>query len=226
MRPVEWKKYALAFLITSAVFATALFISNSLNDRRIQELQNTKDRISIDILSLEIQFDLLQGLSCADITDNSVLSGELATLASRLDFTETQLGADNPEVLRLKQQYSLLQIKDYLLMQKVSEKCSVKPVFVLYFYSNEGDCPDCTREGDVLTYLREQYPQLRVYSFDYNLDLAALKTLRTITKLSGKLPAISINNKVYYGFQGTDDILKILPQLKTLKKPIPPAEKN
>jgi len=217
MQTGAWKKYALAFVITAAIFATAIFVSAKLNDRRIAELQQTEARISIDILSLETQFDLLQELSCSDITDSSVLSAELGTLGSRLDFTEQQLGANNAEVLRLKQQYSLLEIKDYLLMRKVSEKCGLKPVSVLYFYSNEGDCPDCDREGSVLTFLREEYPQLRVYSFDYNLDLSALKTLLTITKLNGTLPALVIKNKVYYGFKSVEDMQKILPELATLK---------
>jgi hypothetical protein len=62
-------------------------------------------------------------------------------------------------------------------MQQISQKCKTKPVYVLYFYSNAGDCPECSRAGDVLTYLRQTYPSLRVYSFDYNLDLSALQTL-------------------------------------------------
>jgi thiol-disulfide isomerase/thioredoxin len=217
MPSTDWKKYALAFVITAALFSTAFYASNMLNAKRIEEIRSIEDRIAIDILSLETQFDLLQELSCKDITENPVLSSELNSLASRLDFAEGELGSDNAEVLRLKRQYSLLEIKDYLLMQKVSEKCELKPVFILYFYSNAGDCPDCVREGHVLTYLREQYPQLRVYSFDYNLDLAALNTLEGISKLNGSLPALVIKNKVHYGFQGTEDIEKILPELKTLK---------
>lgn len=217
MQP-DWKKYALAFVITAALFSTAFYASNMLNAKRIEQIQNIEDRISIDILSLETQFDLLEELSCEDITENPVLSSELNSLASRLDYAEGQLGSDNAEVERLKRQYSLLEIKDYLLMQKVSQKCKLKPIFILYFYSNAGDCPDCTREGHVLTYLREQYPQLRIYSFDYNLDLSALKTLKGLSKLNGNLPALVIENKVYYGFQGTEDIEKIIPELETLKK--------
>jgi hypothetical protein len=45
-------------------------------------------------------------------------------------------------------------------MQQISQKCKTKPVYVLYFYSNAGDCPECSRAGDVLTYLRQTYPEL------------------------------------------------------------------
>jgi len=215
---IDWRKYVFALVITSAVFFTALFVSNYFNERRIETIRNIEDRISIDILSLETQFDLLEELSCDEITENSALSKELNALEQRLSYTEAQLGADNEEVLKLKQSYSLLQIKDYLLMKKISEKCELNPIFILYFYSNEGDCEDCIRMGHVLTFLRGQYPKLRVYSFDYNLGLSALDTLITINNIKAKLPAFVIGNEVYYGFHSREEMEEIIPLLDTLRE--------
>ena len=98
-------------------------------------------------------------------------------------------------------------------MQKISDKCGKPPLTIIYFYSNANDCSDCEREGYVLTDLRQQFPDLRVYSFDYNLDISAVKTLIAINKVENKLPAIYIKNKMYYGFQGVSDIEKIMPEL-------------
>ena len=64
----------------------------------------------------------------------------------------------------------------------------------------------------------EPYPQLRVYSFDYNLDLSALQTLISIDKVENDLPAILIKDNVYYGFKTMADIEKILPELAKLKR--------
>ena len=96
-------------------------------------------------------------------------------------------------------------------MQQVAAKCHLKPVFVLYFYSNKGDCPDCDSAGNVLTYLRQTYPQLRVYSFDYNLDVGALRTLIGIYKIGNSLPAFVVNGTVTYGVTDLASIEKILP---------------
>lgn len=211
MRTLDWKKYLLVLIITSLIFFTALFISDKVNEERFAELQDIENRIATDIVSLETQFDLLEELSCKEINENSVLSSELDALAERLAYTEAQVGDDNLEVIRLKRSYTLLQIKDYILMKKVAEKCKLDPVFIFYFYSNAGDCPDCTREGHVLTYLRQQYPGLRVYSFDYNLDLSALKTLITINKVKPTFPALVINEKALYGFQDIEVIESVLP---------------
>ncbi|HEY4522664.1 MAG TPA: hypothetical protein VJH91_03470 [Candidatus Paceibacterota bacterium] len=216
-RSARWRTYAIAFLITAFIFATALYASNYFNDRRIADIEATQDNISIDILSLETQFDLLAEHSCQDISENSVLSREIQPLAQRLSYLESQSGVDEDELARLKRYYSLLQIKDLLLMQKVTDKCRLKPVFILYFYSNRGDCDDCEEQGYALTGLAQKYPQLRIYSFDYNLGLSALQTLVDINDVRNELPALVIKNKAYYGLQRIEDIEKILPELATLE---------
>jgi len=213
----DWRKYILAFGITSAIFFTAFYIAARIDATRVADVRATQEAISIDLLSSEVQFELLGNLDCSIITERPVLTEELNSLAERLSFTEEQLGSDNAEVLTLKKQYSLLQIKDYLLMQKISQKCGTKPVFVLYFYSNTGDCAECGRAGDVLTYLRQTYPELRVYSFDYNLDLSALQTLIALRKVKTPLPAFIINNRApVYGFKDLVQMEEIIPELKTL----------
>lgn len=217
-RVARWGNYVVAFLITALIFATALYVSNYFNDRRVADIQATQDNISIDILSLETQFDLLAEHACRDITENSVLSSEIKPLASRLSYLETQPGVDQNELARLKRYYSLLQIKDLMLMQEVTEKCrNIQPVFILYFYSNKGDCAECEEMGYVLTGLNEKYPQLRIYSFDYNLGLSALQTLIDINDVRDALPALVIEGQSYYGFKTIEEIEKILPELADLQ---------
>ena len=216
MTNFDWKKYAVVFGITVIIFGTALYISNFANQKRLQEIQSIEDKIAIDILSSETQFSLLAESSCADV-NNLVLSEELNSLSEKLSFTESNLGTDNTEVIKLKRYYSLLQIKDYLLMKKVREKCGLKPLVILYFYSNAGDCNECEKLGYVLTFLRNEYPELRVYSFDYNLELSALRTLKNILRIRNDLPVVVINDKPYYGFKEIEEFEKIMPELYALR---------
>lgn len=222
MKPTfDWRKYAFAFVITALIFGTAVFLSDYFGQKKIDEIRAIQEKISIDILSSETQFALLEESACnndqATTTNGTTLSDELGSLADKLSQTEQDRGADDAEVQSLKRYYSLLQIKDYLLMMKISQKCKTKPVAMIYFYSNQGDCPDCEREGYVLTRLRETYPELRVYAFDYHLDLSAVKTLVSINKVENKLPALFIDGKAYYGFQSVEDLEKAVPELNTLK---------
>ncbi len=214
-----FKKYIYAFFITTAIFITAIFLSNYFSQKRLNEIKNIESRIAIDILASETQFALLEELSCGDI-GNTFLSKELNELGEKLSYTEENRGSDDLEVLNLKRYYSLLQIKDFLLYQKVKQRCGVpKGVLspIIYFYSNEdGECDDCEKEGFVLTRLREEYPEFRVYSFDYNLDLGALATLINIYGIEKDLPAILLNDRLYYGFRSLDEMKTLLPELKKI----------
>jgi hypothetical protein len=215
-RTARWRSYFVALLITGLIFATAFYASNYFNQRRVDDIRAAQDDISTDILNIETQFDLLQEHSCSDVSENAVLPSSLSSLGSQLSYMEAQ-GGNAPEVTRLKSLYSLMEIKDYLLMKQISQNCSLKPIFILYFYSNKGDCTDCQKQGYVLTALAQKYPQLRIYSFDYNLNVSALQTLIGIDNVQNKLPALLINGKAYYGLQMVPDVEKILPQLSTMK---------
>jgi len=208
------KKYLIAFLIAAAIFFSAFLVSNYFNQKRIDNIRNIEKKISTNILSLETQFELLQDASCKYIKENPVLSKELNSLAQKLSYTESQLGTDNPRVIKLKKSYSLLEIKDYLLMKKVDQKCKTDPVFTLYFYSNRDDCPECEQMGHILTHLRKNYPKLRVYSFDYHLNLSALKTLISIKNVEHDLPAIVVDGEVMHGFHSLEQVKEKLPMEK------------
>lgn len=215
---IETKKYVFAFVITAIVFFSALLISNVFSKSRIEEIKSIQDKIAMDILSSETQFALLKESSCKSIDHgNTAFSEELGILAARLSYMEEKLGDNNEEVIGLKKYYSLLQIKDYLLVEQIRQKCGVKPITIIYFYSNLDDCEDCKRAGYVLNKLRDEFPELRIYSFDYNLDLSAIKTLKSIHGVMNKLPALIIWNENYYGFKTSEDIEKIIPQLKRLR---------
>ncbi len=214
---IETKKYVLAFVITAMVFFGALIISNRSSEKRLAEIKSIENKIALDILSSETQFALLKESSCKAIDHSTSFSEELNELARKLAYMEENLGDENIEVLNLKKYYSLLQVKDYILVKQVNEKCGIKPITIIYFYSNKGDCSDCKRTGYVLTKLREEYPELRIYSFDYNLDLSVVKTMISLNGVKNTLPALTIWEENYYGFKSTEDIEKIIPQLKKLR---------
>lgn len=209
MPNLNWKKYIFALIITVIIFMTAVALSNFLNNKKIDSLRDIEDKIATDILSSETQYSLLAESACKDLSGN-VLSDELGALAQKLTYTEGTFNKNNSDLLRLKTYYTLLQIKDYLLMKKISDKCNTKPVFILYFYSM--NCPACEQQGYVLTYLRETYPDLRVYSFDYNLDNPALRTLISLYKVNNGTPAMVIADKLYSGFSDKDKLITILPK--------------
>ena len=222
---IDWKKYLIVFLITLGLFLTATYLSNYFSDKKINQLKLIQDKIAIDILSSETQFSLLSELSCKNITD-SVLSGELGELGQKLEWGEKNLG-NTEEVSYLKKYYSLLQIKDYLLMKKISSRCGVKSAFILYFYTTAENCSECEKESLVLSSLREKYGELRVYSFDYSIDLSAVKALLQIYKIKDtELPALVLGDELLTGFRSIEELeLKVKESFK-LQETKPEENKN
>ncbi len=202
---IDWKKYLIVFFITASLFGIAGFLSNYFSAQKLNQLKNIQDKISLDILSSETQFSLLSELSCKNIS-NSTLSGELGELGRKLEWGQDNIGTTD-ELSYLKKYYSLLQIKDYLLMKKISSRCGVKSAFILYFYTTAENCSECQKQGIVLSALRDKYPELRVYSFDYSTDLSAVKAMLNIYKIEDtKLPALVIQDDAFTGFHSIDEL--------------------
>jgi len=202
---IDWKKYLIVFLITVGLFFTASYLSNYFGNKKIDQLKSIQDKIAINILSSETQFALLSESSCKNVS-GSVLSGELDELGRKLEWGQENLGATD-EVSYLKKYYSLLQIKDYLLMKRISASCKVKSAFILYFYTTAENCSECEKESLVLSSLRDKYPELRVYSFDYSIDLSAVKALLQIYKIKDtELPALILDDELLTSFHGIEEL--------------------
>lgn len=217
MNKQDITRYIIVFLITVAIFITAGSLSKFFNSKKIAEVKRIQDKMSIDILSAETQFQLLQELSCKDVSQ-STLSSELNELAEKITYSESNL-KNNSDILELKRYYSLLQIKDYLLVQKIKQKCKIKVEPIFYFYTTAENCTECVKQSLVLTELRTKYPELRVYAFDFNTDLSALQSLIKIFKISDtKLPAVVVNEEVYTGFKKTEELELLLPASATTVK--------
>lgn len=203
----------LAFIITGAIVGSVVYAINYLDRQRVAQLNDLQTRLATDTLSIETQFALLEEAPCEDLSEGNTLSQEMANLGERLSFAETRLGTDNEQVVELKKQYTLLQIRDYLLTKRLAETCKVDPTVVIYFYSNEpGACEDCDRASYALSYLHETNPALRVYSFDYNLELGALKTLISVEKVRPEFPAFVIDGERVYGFNDIDEFKLHFPE--------------
>ena len=153
-----------------------------------------------------------------------MLSGELGELGNKLEWSEDNLGEEDT-VSYLKKYYSLLQIKDYLLTKKISERCKTKAAFILYFYTTKENCSECEREGLVLSALREKYPELRVYSFDYSIDLSAVRSMLQIYKIEDtKLPALVVDDDVLTGFREIEELESIIKKSFKLEEAKPVEE--
>jgi hypothetical protein len=209
---VSLNLYIGTLLATFAIFGIALYSSNYINEKRAQELQDSEDKIAVDILSLETKYELINSSTCASY-DNASLRSELSGLSERLSFLEKQVGNNDPEIYKLRRYYALLQIKDYLLNKHVNTECKKNDVLILYFYAKDG-CEQCTKQKLLLDAIENRYDNVKVYSFDYFLDLSAVQTLISLHNIPANPPVLDINGKIYGPFDTYEDLVQVVDNLQ------------
>ncbi|MCX6757653.1 MAG: hypothetical protein NTZ44_02110 [Candidatus Nomurabacteria bacterium] len=209
----DWVKYIIVFVITLGLFAVAGGLSSFFTNKKVDTMRAIQDKLATDILSSETQFSLLSELSCQQDDGSENLSAELSDMAAKIEYSENNF-KDNMAATELKRYYTILEIKDYILTKKINNRCGNKRIPILYFYTTAENCTECTKQGFVLTELRKKYPDLRVYSFDYNIDLSALRALLRIYKINDtELPALVIDENKSTGFKTVENIEKLYPNI-------------
>lgn len=214
------KKFVVVFVITLGIFCVAFLASNYFYSLRGAAIKDVETGINRQIIETEIQFQLLADAACDESPASNTQIVQMNALAQRLDEMEQQRGAKDASVIALKKDYSLLMVKDYLLLRERQRRCGDDQSAIIYFYTNTGDCTDCIKTGHVLTQMRKEYDKLHIYSFDYDLGLSTIDTLKSIYSTDGKPPILIINRKAYYGFRDQKEIEALMPNIDKLKTPV------
>jgi len=218
------QKYIFVFLCSALIFAGGFLLADFLGKKNMQKIDNLQQNFRIDILSLETQFSILSEAPC-DSLNESTLTQELYEIAQSLENIANNVGPNDTSYIQLKKYYSILEIRHWLMLKKAKKQCRLPLAFVIYFYTNKQACADCANQGFILTHLRKKYPELRVYSFDYDLDLSALNTLKSIYKIKDQeLPLIVINDKLYQGYKTIEELEEIIGKYIDLEKSAIPTD--
>jgi len=209
-REINWTKILLAFLIASFLFFFGLFLgylSNQIIEKNSNQiLEETKNKLfSLESLSL-LQEDYPCNSYMLDITSEKLsFIGELITLL------EKKKGVNDREVLDLKKVYTLIEVRHFMLINDLKKNCQANYSTILFFYSNKEECKeDVTKKSFILTFLRNKYDFVRIYSFDLNLDSEILSFFKQVYNLGGCYGIILDEKKIEQDIQKYEEIEKYL----------------
>ena len=197
---VNKSKYLAVFALTTLIFIVGILLGNYFSEKKLSTIDYLGQDLKTDTLAMELQYEIIAENPCEHI-NSTPLQEELYEMASKLDYMENRLGEGNRDVIELKEQYSLLEIRHWLFMKKTNNECGTNNTLIMYFYSNEDDCPKCKTQGFILTWIRKNYPSVYVYAFDANIRNAALDTLKELYDVKGT-PAIIVEKDTYNEFVG------------------------
>jgi hypothetical protein len=202
------KNLVIAFLLTTLIFILGIFIGNYISNKKAEFILSNEEKLRLKTFGLEVQTLLIPEYLCENSTIQ-VMHKDVTDIGGKLTVLENQLGWNNPEVMKLKEFYSLLEIRSWIIMQKYIKNCGSKIDIILYFYSNKEDCESCWLQGSVLDSVREDREDLVIYSFDITIENPALDTVKKIFSVN-KAPTLIINGKKYEGFMDKKAVLNAL----------------
>jgi len=175
---------------------------------KLNKFSDYEQDLKVNLMASEIEDRLLQELGC-NATGQEQLTQSLYDLSAKLGYLENQLGWDNPQVWRMKKYYSLLELRHWIYLNQVNEKCGLNYTTILYFYSNKGDCPKCESQEFVLNHLKKKNNNTFIYSFDINMDNAAINTIKQIYAIN-TTPTLVINKNTFSGFMSLKEVEKTM----------------
>jgi len=100
----------------------------------------------------------------------------------------------------LKQQYTQLSIRAWLIAKERKEKCESELIHILYFY--QPDCSVCVRQGEILDELQRKLSsdgkEIIIFTIDKDIELSIVSYIVQYYSVT-KAPALIIDEKLYQG---------------------------
>jgi hypothetical protein len=207
---IDMKKYITVFAITTLIFVAGILIGNYFSSQKLNQIDYIGQDLKTDTVAMELQYELIAENPCENI-NSTLLADELYEMASKLDYMENRLGEDNRDVTELKKYYSLLELRHWLFMKKTIKECNQSKSLLLFFYSNEEECKSCKEQGFILTWVRKNYDDVYVYSFDYTIPNTAVETIKRIYNVNGT-PSVVVDKDTYNRFIGKKELEQMLQE--------------
>ncbi|MBT4334738.1 thioredoxin family protein [archaeon] len=210
-RKITKKYYFMAFIMTTLIFSVSFLLGWQINNITYADSFDQLSDIKTGLLRYDLQYKMLGEYPCKFIQTGLLVNNEFEETRLKINRLEKELGNQDSRVLHLKEYYSLLQLSDWIYYRDINEQCSNKYDIILYFYSNDIDsCPSCEQQGFVLDYVYATNEDIRVYSFDYDLDLIELDMLKEMYSINS-IPSVVVNgNRMIGSFSEKEDIQSLL----------------
>ena len=214
MRGLSRDKYIIAGAITLGIFLLGLFLGLAIEGKRVNYIESISRKQNLDFSSLQLQYAFIDQLSqeknCLAVQKTFEQNiNNLESTRIRLENFDRDATLNKNEFDILKNEYILAQIRYWLLAQRTKKLCGADIVNILYFFSDQKECPECDKQAFVLTYLKKKFKdKLLIFSFDSKFDAEPMIPLLQKTYNITKYPTIVIEGNQKNGFNDKATILR------------------
>src|SRR3989338_9450200 len=214
-RKISVSKYVASGIITLLVFSLGLTLGLVIEDERYNLIETINQNQDAKFRSVQLQYLFLnsfKGENNCPILSTTLKDAvrDLDDSLSRVIAQEEEKRSSSERKLLIQKLYVLDNMRYWLLAIQTKERCNLKIIPILYFYTEK--CSSCPNQGTVLTYFKKLFGE-RVLVFPINLDLREEESMVEIVRNQfniSKVPTIVLDNKKYEGVVQRDTLQKII----------------
>ncbi len=209
-RKISKKKFFLILVLTSIIFSIGVFIGSKFTSHVIIDIEQSQEALKNQISGINLKNEILKKTDICSLSWDSIWKDKVE-LGNLVEILEKRLGKEDPKVISLKTDYQLVQVRTWLLLKEIKERCSIPTKIILFFYTNKkddlkGDHKLSEAQGVVLNAIYQKYgSDVSIFSFDINIKNPAIETLMYIYGITNT-PTLVIEDKTYIGFKSIPEI--------------------
>jgi hypothetical protein len=208
-------RYMAAAIITAVIFLLGMFVGFTVEGKRINMMQDMYVEQRVNFASSQMQYNYIQSsgeLNCPAVYTvfyNNLKDLDIARVRLETFGQDSKLNTASFELL--KREYTLEELRYWMLAEQAQKGCNQDIVRVLYFYSTDKECPSCSEQGFVLDYLKKLFgDKLLIFALDSNLDEPMINVLMRQYNVTS-FPGIVIENTMSSnGFVDKNTLLAVV----------------
>lgn len=215
VRAFKRRRYILAAALTLTIFLLGLMLGLVIESKRVAYVQDERAEQELDYSSLQLQYLYIDQLGQENNCDAVVKTfdrtvTDLERARTRLEEYSQRATVNRQEFELLQRDYTLAQIRYWLLARKTKNLCNTEFSTILYFFAPDEMCDSCNEQAFILTYLKKRMKD-KLLNFVIMAEqeepmVDILKTTYNITKY----PTLVIGDKKFSGFTPRSTILQEL----------------
>jgi len=208
-RGLKARMYFFAFVISLLLFTVGLVLGWQWGFSAANEMKGELDALAAEGSGVELVTLMENETFACPIyqSEFGALFQRTEEYGARLAELELRKGKLDSEVMSLKEGYAAMQLRNYLLQQRMDSRCGTESNVIIYFYSNENYSPE-TDEGLQIGQVDREFGAY-TYHFDVNVDSPVVRGLKASYAISS-VPTLIINGERHSGFMPAQQIREVL----------------
>ncbi|MCH8519472.1 MAG: hypothetical protein LAT82_01830 [Nanoarchaeota archaeon] len=221
-REIHKSRHITVLIIATIIFLLGILVGAQVEQFRLEKLEREfreQSRIS-DEMQAEIEYinylldsQRNNGYSC-QLLVNSYLDSikRLDDIVFSLERYESSAITRLEDYSLIKENYFNLQTRYYILGNRVNSLCPNSFDTILYFYTNEKDCPECEDQGLFLDHIKRKHQNnVMIFSFDIQSSVTIVSMLSNNNQVkSYEVPTLIINGENRLDFSNVEIIEQFL----------------